>query len=29
MGLICLTGDIDLSVGSMLALVSGFFGSDI
>ena len=24
MGLICLTGDIDLSVGSMLALVSGF-----
>ncbi len=24
MGMICLTGDIDLSVGSMLALVSGF-----
>jgi len=24
MGMICLTGEIDLSVGSMLALVSGF-----
>ena len=24
MGMICLTGDIDLSVGSMLAIVSGF-----